>query len=144
MFRVEVVTLTGDTWKPNFIYLVIFFNHSNLAGWLTTHFSVVCQTQNTYLFLLYMDFNGSLLSILPLQPVLRIRRTLLMSDCTMKNYNLYCIFYNDNGPTWREIAQFITITLIWTSRALLVSKTPKLLHTWLCGLELIESETDLS
>ena len=33
-----------------------FFNHSNLAGWLTTHFSVVCQTQNTYLFLLYTDF----------------------------------------------------------------------------------------
>ena len=44
------------TLKPNFKYLAIFFNHSNLAGWLTTHFSEVCQTQNTYLFLLYTDF----------------------------------------------------------------------------------------
>ena len=77
MFLVEVVTLI-DRWHlvgggvsafgsrergwflHNFeAYFHIFgdvFNLSNLAGWLTTHFSVVCQTHNTYLFLLYTDF----------------------------------------------------------------------------------------
>ena len=33
-----------------------FFNNSNLAGWLITHFSIVWQTLNTYLLLVYMDF----------------------------------------------------------------------------------------
>ena len=28
-----------------------------MAGWLTTHLSVVCQAQNTYLFRLYTDLN---------------------------------------------------------------------------------------
>ena len=41
--------------RPNFIYLAIF-NLSNLAQWSMTHVSVVWQTHNTNLFLLYTDF----------------------------------------------------------------------------------------
>lgn len=40
-FRAQNIACFSTTLKPNCIYLAMFFNQSNLAGWLITNFSVV-------------------------------------------------------------------------------------------------------